>query len=344
VKFDVAVLGLGGMGSAAAYHLSRRGLRVLGLEQFTPAHDRGASHGGSRIIRQAYWEHPDYVPLLLRAYELWHELEKSSGRSLFLKTGGLMIGDPNGPIVKGSIVSAQKHGLPHEVLSTDELRRKFPTFQPRNEIALYEENAGVLFPEECVKAHLDGGATLKFGVRVDSLDEIPADRIVITAGPWARHFLPQVPLKVEQVAMHWFDADVQIPIFIWDHPERAFYGFPSLPGQGFKVAFHHSGVFIDPDAARLEVDIEPIRRRLAETMPSIRGKHLNTSTCLYTNTPDEHFVIGTRDRFTFAAGFSGHGFKFASVIGEILADLAMTGRTRHPIGLFNPARFTPSCP
>jgi sarcosine oxidase len=353
-RFDAAVVGLGEMGSAACYHLARRGLRVLGLERFGPAHDRGSSHGSSRIIRQAYFEHPDYVPLLLRAYELWRELQAESGMRLLLRTGGLMIGPEEGAVVSGALKSARRHALAHKLLTPAELRRMIPAFEPVREVALYEPEAGVLFPEDCVVAHLDGarrrGAVLRFGALVESLDSIPAERVVITAGAWASRFLPNLPLSVERVLLYWFEpgdvapfAPDRFPIWIWDVPGLAFYGFPSLDGETVKVAFHHGGEPADPDALRREVaraEVDRMRERLRRTIPALDAPLRRAVACMYTNTPDEHFAIGLeRPGAAFAAGFSGHGFKFASVVGEILADLVVDGKTRHEIGFLSPRRF-----
>lgn len=371
--YDVAVVGLGAMGSATAYHLAKRGVRVLGLEQFTPAHDRGSSHGRSRIIRQAYHEGPGYVPLLRRAYELWRELERETGRELLLITGGLMIGGRDSEVVNGAAESARLHHLSHEILDAADLRRRFPTLHiADDQTALFEAEAGVLFPEDCVRAHLDRaaalGADLRFetpmlawrherdGVQVVAgSDTWQVDRMVVTAGAWAGRVLAQLglPLQPERNVVYWFDPGVrsadfapgQFPIFIWDHPERTLYGLPDVHGDGVKVGFHHTGVVVDPDRVQRQVgndEIAAIRRRIAECIPVLDRPPRAATVCLYTNTPDEHFAIGLHPEYphlAVAAGFSGHGFKFASVVGEILADLATRGRTSHPIAMFSPDRF-----
>ncbi|HXX93186.1 MAG TPA: N-methyl-L-tryptophan oxidase [Planctomycetota bacterium] len=352
--FDVRVIGLGVMGSAAAYHLARRGLRVLGQEQFGPAHDRGSSHGLSRVIRQAYFEHPDYVPLVLRAYELWENLERESGRSLLRKTGALMIGRPECAVVQGSRKSAELHRLRHRMMSAEEVRSRFPVLRLRDdEVALEEFDAGVLQAEESVRAMQElaarHGAELQFGVQA-RLDERRAPKTVVTAGGWIRDLVPGLPLQGERQVLHWFDPqgdESRIPLYLWDRDGRPFYAIPDVHrhGLGMKVAFHHHGETASPHDLRRDVEpaeIEEMRRRLSETVPSQAGAHRKSAVCLYTNTPDEHFLLGAlpgNADLVLASPCSGHGFKFAPVMGEILADLVQQGRTRHPVGLFSPDRF-----
>lgn len=374
-RFDVIVLGLGGMGSAALARLARRGLRVLGLEQFSPAHLLGSSHGQSRIIRQAYYEDPAYVPLILRAYELWAELEQQSGRALFLRTGGLMVGYAESELIAGSTRSARQYGLAHEVLGAAEIRRRFPVMRPReDEVGLYEPNAGILFPEECILAHLQAatgaGAEARFGVRVEAWQatpgggvrvrtgagELEAGRLVIAAGAWFSAVAPELrlPLQVERNVLHWYDARAnaelfapgRFPVYLVERRGLpTFYGFPDLPGQGIKVAVHHSGEATTPAGINRTVDpaeAEAMRTLMAEFLPDAAGAWRRSVACMYTNTPDCHFVIGLHPdhpQVVLAGGFSGHGFKFCSVVGEVLADLAVDGGTRHPIGLFAPVRF-----
>ena len=353
MSHDVAVIGLGAMGSAAAYHLAKRGLRVVGIDRFSPPHDRGSSHGGSRAIRHAYFEHPDYVPLVRRSVDLWQTLEAETGRELLRKTEMVLIGREDSPIVAGSLASARSHRLPHRSMTTAELRSEYPSLLTRDgDVGVHEENAGVLFPEDCVRAHLDRarelGAELRFGVTVPDLETSPAPKIVLTAGPWMGAFLPGLPLRVERQVTFWFDPASdpgRIPLFLWDYEGRPFYVIPDLRGDGFKVAFHHRGETTDPDRIRREVssqEVEDVRRRLAETVPALNGPLRRASTCMYVVTPDEHFVIGPvpdRPEVFVASACSGHGFKFAPVVGEALADLVMEGITRHPIGLFRVDRF-----
>ncbi len=376
--YDVIVAGLGGMGSAAAYHLARRGERVLGLERFSPAHDRGSSHGRSRIIRQAYFEGPEYVPLLLRAYELWEELERETGSELMTLTGGLMLGRREGELVPGSVASADEHDLPYEMLEAGEIRRRFPAFSPDPEtVALFETRAGFVRPEETVKAHLDRaaslGAELRFeepvlsweasgeGVRVETPGgSYEAGRLVVSPGAWAPRLLAELglPLEVTRQVMYWFEprgdmglfSPERFPTFIWEPDDgNMFYGFPVQDDdRGVKAAFYRAdGVPTDPETIDRTVSEEEaafLRGYLAEHIPDLAGRCLDAKACMYTNTPDEHFVISAHPdhpQVFIACGFSGHGYKFCSVVGEILADLATDGSTRHPIGLFSPTRLKP---
>ncbi len=375
-SYDVIVAGLGGMGSAAAYQLAARGKRVLGLEKFSPAHDRGSSHGRSRIIRQAYFEDPAYVPLLLRAYELWEQLERETNQDLMTLTGGLMIGRRESELVSGSVRSAEEHGLPYDLLDAGEIRARFPALSPDPEtVALYEEKAGFLRPEETVRAHLDRadslGAELRFeepvlsweappaGVRVETLEgSYDAERLVISPGAWAPQLLSDLglPLEVERQVMYWFEPKGglepflpdRFPIFIWEPDDgNWFYGFPAQEDEhGVKAAFYRAGgVPTTPETIDREVhgeEIDFIRTYLARYVPELASRCLDARVCMYTNTPDLHFVISVHPdhpQVAIACGFSGHGYKFCSVIGEILADLVMDGTTSHPIDLFSPARL-----
>lgn len=376
-RFDVVIVGLGGMGSAAAAHVAARGTRVLGLEQFQPGHTEGSSHGRSRVIRLAYFEHPDYVPLLRRAYELWRQLERDTARRLLQMTGGLMVGAPDSDVVSGSLRSARAHELEHELLDAAEIHRRFPALTPRQGIVgFYEQEAGSLFPEEANAAHLDvarrHGAELHFAepvtawqilrpgvVEVRTMRErYECERLILTPGPWASSVfkLPGLPLEVEPQMLYWFEpaggaasfAPDRFPIYIWDvgggaMPDRRqhgpdlagvqFYGFPADERALVKVAFFRSRVTDEP----------AMREVLASCIPALAaGKLMDSVRCRYTLTPDHHFVIDRHPDYpevVVASPCSGHGYKFASVIGEILADLATSGATRHPISLFGVSRF-----
>ncbi len=374
MSYDVIVLGLGGMGSAAASHLARRGKRVLGLDRFPPAHDQGSSHGRSRIIREAYWEHPSYVPLVRRAYELWADLERAHGRQLLLTTGGIMIGPPDSDLVRGSLESARTHNLTHEVLSPPAIRSRFPVFAPGEEmIGVFEPRAGVLFVEECVLAHLQqaaaaGGdlrheepvlewAATKQGIEVRTpRARYQAGRLVITAGPWAPTVLAELslPLVIERQVVAWFRPAAlhdafeasRCPVHIWRANGRFFYGIPALEGGEVKIAEHALGNPTTAATIRREIaphEIDGLRRDfVSRYMPAANGEVVATGTCMYTMSPDTHFIIDRHpqhDHVVFATGFSGHGYKFAPVIGEILADLVSEGKTGHDISLFAAGRF-----
>ncbi|UCM88830.1 N-methyl-L-tryptophan oxidase [Streptomyces marincola] len=376
--YDVIVLGLGGMGSAAADHLAARGARVLGLEQFGPVHDRGSSHGGSRITRQSYFEGPAYVPLLLRAYELYERLARDADREIALLCGGLMIGRPDSRTVAGSVRSATAWDLPHEMLDAREIRARFPTLAPADdEVALFERRAGLLRPEATVAAQLElaaaAGAELRFeepvtawealpggrGVRVTTPDGVyTAGHLVVCPGAWAPRQLADlgVPFTVERQIMYWFEPEGgtapfepdRHPVYVWEAPEGTqIYGFPALdgPGGGAKVAFFRQGIPCTPETIDRTVHPEEVAEMAAfagARLPALPGRLLRAVTCMYTTTPDEHFVIAPHPAHaavTVACGFSGHGFKFVPVVGEILADLALTGSTPHPIELFSPGRL-----
>jgi sarcosine oxidase len=373
----VVVLGLGGMGSAAAAHLARRGAQVVGIEQFTPAHDRGSSHGDSRVIRQAYFEHPSYVPLLRHAYELWTDLERDDP-GVFRLTGGLMLGRPDAEVVAGSLASAREHGLPHEILDAAKIRRRFPNFAPHDdEIGIYESRSGYVRPERTVREHVrravTAGADLRFqeravawkadetGVRVTTTrGTIEAERLVVTPGAWAPQLLADlgVPMVVTRQLVCWFrpsgdPATYQVgrqPIFIWDRAPLHPYGFPILDGPegSMKVGLHHHGRQTDPDELDHTItqdEVDEVADAIRDLAPTMPGTFVRGLACLYTTTPDQHFVIGPHpalEHVSVACGFSGHGFKFVPVVGEVLADLALEGGTRHPIGLFDPTRFSRS--
>jgi sarcosine oxidase len=378
-SFDVIVIGLGGMGSAAAYHLAARDRRVLGLERYSPAHDRGSSHGTSRLIRQAYFEGTAYVPLVLRAYDLWRRIERESGVPLLTITGGLMIGSPDSAVFKGSLASARAHGLAHQILEAAEVRRRYPPLKLRSaEVALYEPMAGFVPPEKSVLAHQGRAAALGAELRFEepalswqaSTDRVrvvtargsyEAERLVISPGPWAPELLSdlRLPLTVERQVLHWyrpvgdiepFRAD-RLPVYIWEiEDDLQFYGFPaeSEAPDKVKVAFFRAGESCTPDTIDRTVhpaEVESMRSALSERIPALNGPLADTATCMYTTTPDRHFILGLHPEHAnvaIASPCSGHGFKFAPVIGEILADLAIDSRSRHAIEIFNPKRFAPA--
>lgn len=375
--FDVIVAGLGGMGSSAAFHLARRGVRVLGIDRLPLAHDRGSSHGHTRLIRQAYFEHPDYVPLLKRSYALWDELERLHGRRLFAKTGLLLAGPAAGEVLPGAARSAREHGLAVELLHPTEAVTRWPAFQiPPAWSVLHEPEAGALFVEDCVRAHAEAaraaGAEFAIGpivagFRADGRDivvETDRDRfvgrrLVLCPGPWAGGLLqlPAIPLRVLRKSLFWHlprgdmttVAEGTMPCFGFETPHGFFYGTPAFDARGIKIANHSGGRLVeDPLAVDRAVDTEEqsaIDRFIDGSLPVASHARADHATCLYTMSPDSHFLLGLHPRHpavALAAGFSGHGFKFASVVGEALADLALDGGTTLPIGFLRPERFLPS--
>ena len=374
--YDAIVLGIGGMGSAAAFELARRGRRVLGLEQFALGHDRGSSHGHTRIIRKAYYEHPDYVPLVLRAYERWRDLERRCSRTLLTECGCLSIGRPDGELIHGVRLAAEQHRLPVEALDAAGLRRRFPAFRFSDDYAgLLEHSAGYLYVDDCVRAHADEarklGAVIRDGEPVVSwkaegggvvvettAGRYTAGRLVVAAGPWAGRMLGEIgaPLRVMRQVVFWLggadDGPFQkeaFPIFIAETPEGAYYGLPALNADGIKVARHYGAPELrEPTDISRTIsgeDEAPVRQFVRAHLPAADGPVRRASTCIYTLTTDRHFLIDIHPehpQVVFAAGFSGHGFKFSSVVGEILADLAESGRTPHPIEMFRLARLQPT--
>jgi len=366
VTYDVIVVGLGAMGSATACHLARRGMRVLGLDRFSPPHAFGSSHGETRIIREAYFEHPVYVPMVQRAYELWRDLEKESGTTLLRETGGVMIGRPDSDLVKGARHSADLHELRYEMLTAGQVRERFPALHPESDmVAVWEPRAGVLFVDACITAHLGQaqryGAELRYeepmlrweperdGIRVlTAQGEYRAQQLIVTAGAWLSVFFPDLPLRVERQVLFWFDhaSDSEMftadrcPVHLWQFDgRRFFYGFPDL-GNGVKVAFHHGGEITTVDAVRRRVEageMQEIRAALRRFVPAADGTPLASTVCLYTNTPDEHFLIDRHPQHPqvlIASACSGHGFKFCPVIGELLTDLAQDNQPRFDLSLF----------
>ncbi len=373
--WDVIVLGVGGVGSAALYHLAAKGLRVLGVEQFELGHARGSSHGQTRIIRKAYFEHPDYVPLLKRSYELWDELQAAERRAdLFVRCGLVQAGPPEGVVVPGVLASAERHGLAVESLSGEDLAKRFPAFRGSGQMAVvFEKDAGFLRVEGCVLAHVNQakacGAEVLTGVKVEhwkagaagvelSTSEGPlgAGALVVAAGAWAPRLLAPLGLKMRVLRkqLYWLAArsgghlaECGSPCFFYELPEGQFYGFPELePGDGVKMACHTGGEeACDPEKVNRELDVVEagkVRDFAASWLPEVSGEVLRHETCLYTMSPDEQFIIDChplQPNVCFAAGLSGHGFKFASVLGEVLADMAVDGRAELPVDFLSLRRF-----
>jgi sarcosine oxidase len=368
---DVIVLGLGVMGSAAALQLAKRGHRVLGIDAWERGHTRGSSHGESRIIRQAYHEAPDYVPLIRRAYDRWRELETEAGQRLLFVNGGLIIGAPDARTVRGTIRSGQLYDLPYEELSAGDVAERYPGVQlPEELVAVLEPNAGFLLASRGVRTLQDlaarCGAELRFGepalawgaegdgvwVRT-ATDTYQAERLVIAAGPWSGTILSDLglPLTVQRVANAHFQStrpelfNEHAPVFSLLVPEGHYYAIPGPVEVGFKIGRHDNLQTCTPESVQPEVtddEIAMFRRVMDRYLPGASGPVMTSLTCLYTMTPDKHFIVDRHpehEQVAIACGFSGHGYKFAPVIGEILADLAMEGRTTHPIGFLGSGRF-----
>jgi sarcosine oxidase len=372
-RFDAIVVGVGGMGSATCFHLARRGWSVLGLERFDLLHAMGSSHGLTRIIRLAYSEHPSYVPLLRRAYELWHELENLSRKKLLHTTGSLEGGLPTGEVFEGCRRAAELYHLPHEVLDGAEIARRFPAYRlPSSFMAVYQPDGGFLLSEDCIVAHvgqaLAHGAALRFregvlewgpagdGVWVRTeRARYEARRLVISAGSWAGKLVPelrtvavperQVLAWLQPTRPAWFQPEV-FPVFSLEVEEGRYYGFPEWGIPGFKLGrYHHLEQRVDPDSMDRDPrpeDEEVLRSFARRYFPDGEGPTVVLKPCLFTNSPDEHFILDLHPSYpqvALAAGFSGHGYKFCSVVGEVMADLVERGDTRHDRSLFRLDRF-----
>ena len=363
--YDVIVLGTGGVGSAAAFHLAQRGAKVLGLDRFSGGHDLGSSHGQTRIIRKAYFEQPNYVPLLHRAYELWADLEQRTAEKLYHEVGLIEIGPPDGIVVSGVLASARQHKLCVDELTEHDVAERFSGFAiPESCVAVFEQNAGYLLVERCVLAHLaeavKHGAELRSGetildwqandrgvtVRTDR-NTYSAGKLVITAGAWATDLLASlgIKLRVLRKHLHWYESDDSCyredngcPAFFYDVPGGHFYGFPQIDQRGLKVADHTGGTEIsDPladDRSREPADVQRVEQFLTEYLPGVSRTAYQHAVCYYTMSPDAQFIIDhhpDHSNVVFAAGLSGHGFKFTNVLGEVLTDLAIDGAAKLPI-------------
>lgn len=375
-RFDAIVVGVGGMGSAALYHLARRGRRVLGLERYDIPHEMGSSHGLTRIIRLPYYEHPAYVPLLHRAYELWRQLQSEVQEQLLFLTGSIDASVVGDRVFEGALRSALEHRLPHEVLTGEQVNQRFPGYRlPASARALFQPQGGFLLPERCIVAHvlraLREGAevharevvlhweAIPKGVRVETdRGSYEAEKLVLTAGAWSYKLVPELAgLAVpERQVLAWLQptrpelfSPQRFPVFNLETAEGRYYGLPVHGVPGFKLGlYHHRGEQVDPDLLDRQADLEDERvlREFAETyFPDGAGPTMALKVCMFTNSPDEHFILDLHPRHpqvALGAGFSGHGYKFCSLVGEVMADLALTGSTRHDIELFRLRRFQPS--
>ena len=381
VRFQTIVIGLGAIGSATVDRLALRGHLTLGLERFNAAHTLGSSHGRSRMVRQAYYEDTAYVPLVARACELWRELEHDSGQQLLSIGGGLMLGAADSELVSGCLASARRHGLAYEMLDANDIKRRYPMLSPApDDVALLEPGAGIVRCEPAVMAQLQraaaSGAELRFdeavidwsadsdgeGVTVKTIaGEYRAQTLVLAPGGWAHALLGEwrPRLEIERQVMIWLQPSKspelftfdRLPVLLWEtRAGRVIYAIPPVDeGQeGVKGGFHHGGEISSPDLLQRQVtaaDIEDFRRYLRRYLPALDGTLKEARVCMYTNTPDHNFIVAKHPFYPqvcVGLGFSGHGFKFATVIGEILADLATLGTTALPISVFDPARLSSS--
>ena len=370
---DVIVIGCGGFGAAAMCHLAGRGLQVTGIDRFHPPHDRGSSHGETRIIRKAYFEHPDYVPLLHRAWDLWEQLAAESQRTLIERRDLLMSGPAGSEVTEGARRSAKLHGLPLEDLTFEEAQRRYPMFRlPDNHNFTVESTAGFLWCERCVRTHLeiaeDRGAALHSGETVRSVDAtvggvtVKTDRAVysaaaavITCGAWTGQLREDYTswIRIRRKTLFWHPiqsttwADSwRAPMFFFDLPEGQFYGLPCVDGQTIKVGEHTGGTVVDdPSHVSRNItpeDSEPVSRFVASRLRDVDAVARNAAVCMYSMSPDGHFLFDRHPEYplVIAAGFSGHGFKFTSVLGEATADLIQHSRTNLPVEFLSARRLS----
>ena len=371
--FDVVIIGAGAMGSAAAYHLSKTGKKILVLDQYAPPHNLGSSHGESRIIREAYFESPMYVPLVQQAYKLWDALEKESGKKLFLKTGGLMLGKKERRVFQGAAASARQYNVPYEYLDSTAIKKLFPVFKPSEDtVALFEQNAGILFPEECISTQLQlakrNGVSFHFNETVERIQskdggveiitakaQYQANKVIVSAGAWMDELFPELhlPLSVKRQVLFWFKCTGRnakgflpghCPVYIWEHEEnKIFYGFPDL-GDGLKIAVHHGGRLTTANTIDRDVSHEEINEvtDLMNRFFDVEATFDRSAVCMYTNTPDENFIIDyhpSNRNIILVSACSGHGFKFSTAIGKILCDMIIEKPLSFDISVFNLQRL-----
>ncbi len=372
-NYDAIVLGAGGaVGSAALWQLAQRGVRVLGLDRFRPPHDRGSSHGQTRIIRQAYFEHSDYTPLLLESYRLWNQLESHIGCQLYNEVGILQIGPADGVVVPGVLRAAKEHGLDVDSLSAAAIEQRWPGLHvPSDLVGVFEQRAGYLLVEDCVKAQVEAaqraGAELRCPAEVQrwdagesiqvqtSVGNFSTSRLIVAAGAWAGPLLSDlgVSLEVRRKSLFWYEvendfyaASNNFPTFFFELPEGMFYGFPQIDGRGVKLAEHTGGESVaDPlqlDRSLHRDEQQRIEAFLQQHLPKVTLRNTDHAACMYTMSPDEYFILDrhpTCPGVVFAAGLSGHGFKFAAVLGKALADLSLEGETDLTIDFLSLERF-----
>ncbi len=383
--YDVIVIGVGSMGAVACWYLAKGGYKVLGLEQFDIPHEQGSHAGQSRIIRKAYFEHSDYVPLLERAYHNWKELETITSSQVYYRTGIIYFGSPDSPMIKGTRNAAHQYHIALDILTHEEANVRHPSFHcPHHFQILFEPDAGFITPEKAIALYASDAIRRNADIRgrgkvlewkkensaitvFTNRNTYQADRLIICAGAWSGKIIPSLPakLKVTKQIVGWMNPQKwndfslgNFPCwFVCDEDKYIFYGFPILPAKdfggpvGLKLALHRHGTEVDPDHVDRNIqqaDEEILRNMLKKYIPDAAGNTLTLKSCLYTNSEDEHFIIdhmpGYDGKVTIASGFSGHGFKFASVIGEILADLAVRGETDLPIEFLRLSRFANNNP
>lgn len=370
-RYDVTVVGVGGVGSAALYHLARRGVRAIGIDRFSPPHDRGSTHGHTRVIRQAYYEHPDYVPLLKESYREWFDLEAHLERKLFHQIGLLELGPADGAVVPNVLRAAEQYEIRVESLTAAKIEARWPGLRTGNDlVGVFEPGAGYLLVDDCVEAHLNAaraaGAELRLNTEITNVTtneqkayirtsdgvETESKCVIYAAGAWSARMFPNL-LAVRRKSLFWFaNADQRyaatsgFPVYLFELPQGIFYGFPQIDQRGVKFAEHSGGRAVeDPLKVDRTIDAEEERRLvdvLSNYLPGVSSRVTDHAVCMYTMSPDEHFIVDRHPdlpNVVFAAGLSGHGFKFVPVLGRALADLALDGGTDLPIDFLSLKRF-----
>lgn len=375
-SYSCIIVGAGSIGIATGYYLAKQGIDTLLIDAYDPPHQMGSHHGDTRIIRYAYAEGKQYVPLALRARELWNELEQDAEEIIFSPTGVLSIGNPDAGSMREILSSVQDYSLPLDILDASQVEQHWPGIvMPEDFVGYFEAEAGVLFSEKCIKSYRmlakRYGATIVTHSPVEQIrfdasgiavqtkqDTYYGEYVLVTAGAWTEKVLRTVelslPLQPTRKAIGWFEADERLyraqhfPAFIFNLPTETYYGFPSFEQSGLKIGCHHGGQKVDPHHFNRQFgdDVEDegkLRQFLEKYMPNAAGSLKRGSTCLYTLSPDEHFIIDSHPnqaKLILAAGFSGHGFKFASSIGEGISQLIITGTSNLDLSMFSLHRFT----
>lgn len=372
--YDAAIIGAGTMGMAAGAFLAQQNAKTLLIDAFDPPHIKGSHHGDTRLIRHAYGEGRQYVTLVKRAQQLWEDLEKQTGYKVFENTGVLGLGPKDSPFLQETMASAQKHDLSLEILSSQEIKERWPGFSvPDHFIGCFEAKSGVIYSETAIRAYketaLENGAHLvtdtpvlhidindKRGVKISTeKTTYYAKKVIVTAGAWAAKLLPELnlPIQPTRKAVGWFEAPSDLygaanfPAFFIEDQDKKAYGFPNLNGTGLKIGKSDGGHAIDPNQhtqnfGLYDTDEGDLRDMLKTYMPGANGKLIQGKTCLYTNSSDHDFIVDyhpENQHVIFACGFSGHGFKFGSVMGEVLSQMALEGQSEFDISIFSLKRF-----
>ena len=371
--YDVIIIGLGAMGSAASYYLSKNGVKVLGLDTYEPPHKLGSSHGHTRVIREAYHEGTSYVPIVKKAYELWNELDHEIEDKLILEYGGMYLGD-DGKYLSDAKKSAKKYDIPIKEFSSKEIKEKYNILNPPNNFkGLLENRSGAVFPEKAISNFLsksiNNGSSHNYNEKVivwekqskfykveTDKNNYFAEKLIFSSGAWIKNLVPslKLPVKIERQVLFWFDPIKDkdkfhysnMPNTGWDLDNgMEFYTQPNIENKGFKVAMHHNGKFISENDLNRESnadDLSIVKNFLEEYIPLANGKLIDSRVCVYTNTPDLDFIIDfypNDENIIICSPCSGHGFKFTPAIGEICSELVINNAANYDLSEFSIKRL-----